>query len=268
MTDYRSQEHEIEIAAPPEAVWAALTEPDEMVKWYVEEASVEQREGGAYHVSWGEGMAGDGRIEVWDPPRHLCLVAESAVAPQLPDAPHTTEDYTLEVRGDRTVLRLVFSNLPASEDWDAFYEGTNLGWGAAFALMRYCLERQPGARATKAGAMGTTPITPAAVWERVVELLGGEPSGTYHVTTPLGDEWSGEVVLAHPPSGRFGNCALAVSVAELGGALFHVGAEQHGGSTLVYAGLVQFGDPDEAIAKAYRDLLTERLELRDMRAGG
>ena len=69
----RSQEHTIEIDAPLEAVWKALTEGEELMRWYVQEAEVVPGKGGDIWVSFGEGMAGRSHIEVWEPGRHLRL---------------------------------------------------------------------------------------------------------------------------------------------------------------------------------------------------
>ena len=70
----RSQEHEIEIDAPIDAVWKALTDAEQLTNWLSEEARVVPGEGGTVWVSWGEGQAGETRIEGWEPGRRLRLV--------------------------------------------------------------------------------------------------------------------------------------------------------------------------------------------------
>ena len=74
MSDTRRREHHIEIRTPIEAVWKALVDADEIVRWYAPEAEVEPREGGRYWVSWGEEMAGASRIDVFETERRLVLV--------------------------------------------------------------------------------------------------------------------------------------------------------------------------------------------------
>src|SRR5215471_15579426 len=70
-TKTRSQTHEIEIDAPIEAVWKAISEAEEITRWFCEEARVIPGEGGSYWISWGEGQGAESRIDVWDPPRRL-----------------------------------------------------------------------------------------------------------------------------------------------------------------------------------------------------
>ena len=49
----RTQQHEIVIDAPLEAVWKAITDAEELTRWFVEEASVEPGVGGTIASSWG-----------------------------------------------------------------------------------------------------------------------------------------------------------------------------------------------------------------------
>src|SRR5688572_30253431 len=72
-TKTRNIVQEIEIDAPVEAVWKALTDAQELTGWLCEEARVTPNEGGSFWVSWGEGQAGESRIESWEPGRRLLL---------------------------------------------------------------------------------------------------------------------------------------------------------------------------------------------------
>ena len=74
----RGQEHEIRIDAPAEAVWRAISEAEELTRWYVESAEVEPRLGGAYKISWGEGMDGTSKIIAWEPGARLKLEHQPA----------------------------------------------------------------------------------------------------------------------------------------------------------------------------------------------
>ena len=146
----RSHEHEIEIAAPIDAVWKALTDAEELTRWFVQAARVTPAEGGAYWLSWGEGIDNESRIDGWEPPRRLRLVngpprdADEGAAPdevwRLTIEQPLVEEYRLEARGDVTVLRLVDSGIPDSPDWDGFFEGTRNGWEIALRELRHYLE--------------------------------------------------------------------------------------------------------------------------------
>lgn len=69
----RSIVHEIEIDAPIETVWKALTEAEELTRWFSELARVTPGVGGSYWVSWGEGQSGESRVEAWEPGRRILL---------------------------------------------------------------------------------------------------------------------------------------------------------------------------------------------------
>lgn len=57
--------------APPEEVWAALTEPGSIRRWLLATAVVEPRAGGAFALDWTGGEHAEGEVRVWEPPRVL-----------------------------------------------------------------------------------------------------------------------------------------------------------------------------------------------------
>lgn len=65
---------EIEIEASPQAVWEALTHPEELVRWFPLQARVKPGVGGSMWYSWGPPWEGDSRIEIWEPNRRLKTV--------------------------------------------------------------------------------------------------------------------------------------------------------------------------------------------------
>ena len=67
----RQQTHEIVIDAPVEAVWKAISEGEELTRWFVEEADVTPGVGGTISISWGGEEKGEGRIDEWEPNRKL-----------------------------------------------------------------------------------------------------------------------------------------------------------------------------------------------------
>ncbi|MFH1680242.1 MAG: SRPBCC domain-containing protein [Candidatus Eisenbacteria bacterium] len=137
----RSHQHEIEICSPVRTVWSALTDPKILTRWYVDEAEVEPREGGRYWVSWGAEGEGEARIDVWEPDRRLRLAhLPFKGSPPIPEGGAVIEDFTLEERGETTVLRLVYSGIPSAPEWDGFFKGTDSGWEDYFKFLRDMLE--------------------------------------------------------------------------------------------------------------------------------
>ena len=99
----RAATGEIEIEAPVEAVWKALTDARELERWFPLEARVEPGEGGAVWMSWRNEYEGESKILKWDPPRHLRTTWEMHEG----DQPPQLTDYRLESKGGRTIVRVV-----------------------------------------------------------------------------------------------------------------------------------------------------------------
>jgi uncharacterized protein YndB with AHSA1/START domain len=59
--------------AAPEAVWAALTQPDSLARWLAAPVEVELRAGGSFRLRLGEAETMDGRVRAIEPPRTLEL---------------------------------------------------------------------------------------------------------------------------------------------------------------------------------------------------
>src|SRR5688572_11193401 len=123
----------IEVNAPVEAVWRALTEGEELSRWFAPSARVNPGKGGSVWLSWGPGVEGEGRIEVWEPNRAL-RVAEGA----------SFIDYLLEDRGTTAVLRIVHSGFGEDSSFDDQYESTLGGWTYFMFNLKHYLERHPG----------------------------------------------------------------------------------------------------------------------------
>jgi uncharacterized protein YndB with AHSA1/START domain len=171
VSDTRSHEHEIEIDAPIEDVWKSLTDDEELTRWYVLDAKVEPRAGGSYWVSWGEDMEGSGHIDVWEPPRRLRLVGASLDAtPEIVEP--VVEEYTLETRGGKTVLRLVHAGIPDTPDWDRFYDGTKHGWPPFLVALRHYLEQHRGKPRQFRLVTGTIDLPPEEAWARLTGAAG------------------------------------------------------------------------------------------------
>lgn len=245
MSDTRGREHRIEIHAPLEEVWRALTEADEIVRWFAPEAEVEAREGGRYWVSWGEGMAATSRIETIEPPRRLRLVHESEGFSELD--PPVVEEYLLESRGDVTVLRLVQSGIPASADWDDFYEDTGRGWKMFFVGLRHYLERHPGRPRENIIFMQPVRVPADEAW-RILTGAGGLVSeapldGSYVgqrlTLAPEPDrELQAKVLLCEPPH------TLTMTVADLEDSFLALDLERIDGKTFLYFNLSMFRVPE------------------------
>jgi uncharacterized protein YndB with AHSA1/START domain len=121
-------EAEVSIAATPEEVWRAVSEGEEIKRWFCIDARVNPGPNGSIWMSFGEGMDWEAPIEIWDPPHHLRAAAV---------------DYFIEARGGETVLRIVHSGFGA-DAWDEELDTLNGGWRAFAAVLRNYLEKHRG----------------------------------------------------------------------------------------------------------------------------
>jgi uncharacterized protein YndB with AHSA1/START domain len=255
----RDQKHTIEIDAPAEAVWKALTDAEEVTRWYAGRAEIDTREGGRYFVSWGEGMDGTGKIIKLDPGKLLRITREmpekesvfmSREMIEAVEAP-IVEEYVLESDGNKTTLRLVTSGIPTAAVWDGFYDGTSAGWGFYFRAMRHYLENHLGTPRQKIEIMIPVRGTIEDTWNALTGpqrlaahgAIGGIPVGQRYTTTSVdGDILEGEVILSKPPR------AVTATAENLNNALFSLGVQDwEAAGTGVWMALFAYGVPQETL---------------------
>jgi uncharacterized protein YndB with AHSA1/START domain len=228
-TDTRKAEVQIEIDAPPDAVWKALTDPEELVRWFPLEARVEPGVGGNIFLGWDAGTGGNCRIERWDPGRRLTTGWVEPVDGTV-DAERRAlvVDYNLEGRGGSTVVRLVHSGFGADSKWDEEYGGVVRGWQFELRSLRHYLERHRGRQRRMAWARVEVERAPAEVWERLWSAGGllregsvpeTEEGRPYSFTMATGERIEGRV-LVHPQPREFGG-----TVEKMDDAIFRTGYE-------------------------------------------
>lgn len=125
-------------------LWAAITDPDRLARWYGQVAG-DLRPGGAFRLSVeSSGWVGTGRVEACEPPRRLVVTTrESDESYQqgigAPPFDQTIEA-TLTAEGDQTILVIEVQGVPL--DKIAFY---GAGWQIhAEDLAAYLAGRERG----------------------------------------------------------------------------------------------------------------------------
>lgn len=241
----RAASGEIEIEAPIEAVWKALTEARELERWFPLDARVEPGEGGAIWMSWRNEFEGEQEILAWDPPRHLKTSWRMHASEQPPQA---TDYRLIEGRDGRTIVRVVTSGFPADASWDEWVEGTIDGWAFELRSLKEYLQRHRGQDREVVYLRRRVSLSPEEIWTRMAApgALGGRPLGA-------------EPFLETPPR------QWGAIVETLGGALLRAGSdpagEPGGGQRDVTLWLQAWGDAREelpAIREEWSRLL-ERL---------
>lgn len=183
----RKFETEIEIQAPVASVWKALTEAEELTRWFPPQASVAPGVGGKIMLSWPGMTEWNLRIEEWKPNEHLRAVYDlqtdvmvKTEAPIKLDDPARVQplplavDYFLEGRGGATVLRLVHSGFGAGSPWDEEYDGISWGWLKELRSLRHYLEYHRGQSRQVGWARVTLPAqaSTASAWQRLLSAQG------------------------------------------------------------------------------------------------
>lgn len=235
-------EAEIEIDAPVEAVWKALSEGEEISRWFSFECAVRQPgTGGKIWVSWGDSWQGESRIDVWEPGERLRLVdlstqeeaASEGCGPEgasqgRSSAEATSEeggevsaplavDYQLEGRGGKTLLRVVHSGFGFGAAWDDYYDSISRGWQVFLRLLAHYLTRHRGTPRRVAFAEVRFVGPPSVAWDSLLgprglaregSLEGLSEGGSYELTAADGEVLSGKVQVFNPPKD------LAVTLAD------------------------------------------------------
>ena len=129
MTAERTFEMNIEVDAPPDEVWKALTEAAELERWFPLEATVAPGVGGSILMTWGSLHRWPAKITAWYPHRRFQFteMVKPGDDPKAEAVP-VAVDYYLEAKGGKTMLRLVHSGMGADAAWDGFYDGISGGW--------------------------------------------------------------------------------------------------------------------------------------------
>lgn len=137
-------EIEIDIAAPVADVWRALTEAEELTRWFPLAARVKPGVGGTVFLSWGPACEGEAPITLWEPNRRLQVTEQTPDPAGGPSPVPLVIDYFLESRGATTRLRLVHSGFTRDASWDGYYDSISRGWKFELRGLRHYLERHRG----------------------------------------------------------------------------------------------------------------------------
>jgi uncharacterized protein YndB with AHSA1/START domain len=122
-------ERTVEIAHPPDKVWAALTTAEGLAAWFGDEAAIDLRPGGSAWMKWGSGYTADMRVERVEEPTVFGFTWHIFGLPE-DDPRRTYVEFTLEPVGAGTRLTVVetgFAQLPDDAHHTA-YDGNTEGW--------------------------------------------------------------------------------------------------------------------------------------------
>src|SRR3954447_8843964 len=141
-------EREILIDAPVEVVWAVVTEPEHISRWFSDSVELELRPGGKAVLHWDGRGAVDGRVERVEPPHFFSFRWVAGRGLQLAEGNATLVEFSLAAEGDGTRLTVVetgFGSLAGSDDDNQErFDGHRRGWELELGEMVAYLAERPG----------------------------------------------------------------------------------------------------------------------------
>jgi len=186
-------------------VWRALTDADELVRWFPLAATVEPGVGGTIALSWGSQGSEKAVIEIWEPNRRLRTVQHRRDSTGR--LVEIAIDFLIEGERGRTVLRVVHAGFGVGAEWDEEYDGTVRGWRYELRGLRHYLSRHVGVDRRVAQVDAATSLSPEETYARI---MGTEGLGAATALTGLreGDGYKisgaaglfeGSVLINSPP---------------------------------------------------------------------
>ena len=131
----------VEIDADVETVWRAISDGEEISRWFPLNAEVDPRVGGKYKIDWGPDCGGQGTITAWEEGVRLRYEEEWPGADL--EVPVTVE-YTIESRDGKTIVRMVQAGFSADEDWADYFDTIDSGWRYFLWNLKVYVERHAG----------------------------------------------------------------------------------------------------------------------------
>jgi uncharacterized protein YndB with AHSA1/START domain len=259
MTDgTRAFEMTIEVAVPPDAVWQALVDAQELVQWFPLDATISPGKGGKWMISWDGQWPWNTDIEIWEPNRHLRLVdrqsrpydAEGKM--QLAVTPMVIAiDWYIEGRGGTTTLRLVHSGFGRGGAWDDEFDGVSVGWQLVLNDLKRYLEHHRGQTRRLAWSRTVIAALSPTVWARLTspsdgivrdpKLLSLQPGDRYATTLSTGDRIEGTVLVTIPSRG------VQMTVDGWNKAMYALWVDRAGSETAVNSSLTTYDMPESFV---------------------
>ncbi len=137
----RGYAHRVDIVADASDVWRALTEPEYLARWCSPGAQIRPQKGGLFRASVDRVTELEAHIDVFEPGRRLRLIYLPSKALPPTDDP-IVDDFMLDSKEPGTILRLLGSGIPPTEEWNTQYQRLRLGWQQAMTRLKVFTEKQ------------------------------------------------------------------------------------------------------------------------------
>ena len=125
-------------AVPPERLYAALTDPDEITRWFADKAKITPKKGGAYRLTWSAGYTMRGRVKSVEPGKELRVDWIDRFEDGRVFA--TEARFTFAKRGRGTQLTVTHRGFKSGKKWLGLYGAIQSGWAYYLTNLRSVLE--------------------------------------------------------------------------------------------------------------------------------
>jgi uncharacterized protein YndB with AHSA1/START domain len=160
---------EVDVPGTPEEVWATVATGAGISSWFVP-STVEEREGGAIGMHFGEGMDETATVTAWEPPRRFAYDTGAGTDRAL------GYEWLIEPAEEGAVrVALVNSGFGEGPDWDRDYEGMAGGWPLFLENLRLVRTNFPGQACASVPVSTSVAGTPAEAFAAVLGALGADP---------------------------------------------------------------------------------------------
>ena len=242
-----------EIDAPVEAVWKALTDARELERWFPLKASVDK---GEVALSWGDGVGWKMEIEEQQQNKYLRLGYGQDYYKLVTEVPRRLAvEFFLEAKEGKTLLRIVHAGFGGTENWDDIYDGARRGWDTESLSLKHYLEYHAGHDRTVGLAQVNVKQSLQEIWNCLTEKGLSIHGDRYVYTTPLGDEYAGELAYLNPPQDICG------TLDGLNNAMFRITVDRFapGADLTIWVWIGAYGVPEAAV-KAEQRRWQQKLE--------
>jgi uncharacterized protein YndB with AHSA1/START domain len=141
----RSSRHSVGIHASPAEVYAALTDPGELSRWFVSEASIELRPGGAYRWIFGPETGAAGSDASVASGEFVAIVPQEVLKMRARvEELETDLEFRLDPWRDGTVLTVSHTGFPGEEAWDETFRSIDQEWASEIQILKLYLEQARG----------------------------------------------------------------------------------------------------------------------------
>jgi uncharacterized protein YndB with AHSA1/START domain len=143
----RGYAHRVDIAAEPSDVWLALTQAEHLARWCSPGAQIRAKQGGLFRASIDRVIELEAHIDVFEPSRRLRLIYLPSPALPPSDDP-IVDDFILDAKEPGTIVRLLGSGIPPTEQWNTQFLRLRLGWQQAMTRLKVFTEKQLRSKAS------------------------------------------------------------------------------------------------------------------------